>query len=157
MQNFSAPVSDRYLDDYQSGAVFEFGPVPVEERDVIAFAKKYDPQPIHTDSLAAAAGPFNGLIASGWHTIGLIMALFVKHYLSPASSMASPGVDEVRWIKPVRPGDQLRLRVTVIETRRSRTKPDRGVLFSYVEGLNQRDEVVVTLKSMNMTAVRPLI
>lgn len=155
MAHFSRPVSDRYLDDYQPGAVFEFGPVPVDEREVIAFAERFDPQSIHIDPVAADAGPFKGIIASGWHTIALLMRLYVEYYLSANASLASPGVDEVRWLKPVRPGDTLRLRVTVMETRRSKTKPDRGVLFSLLEGFNQNDELVVSFKGMNMLAVRP--
>jgi acyl dehydratase len=154
---FPRPPSDRYFEDYRDGHVYEFGPIEVEEAEVIAFAKRFDPQSIHTDPQAAANGPFNGLIASGWHTIGLLMRLFVEHYLTAVASLASPGVDEVRWIKPVRPGDRLRLRVGVSEARRSRSKPDRGILHSFVEGINQRDEVVVTFKAMNLIGVRPAV
>ena len=152
---FATPPGDRYFNDYLEGAVFEFGPIEVQETEVISFARRFDPQSIHTDPQAAARGPFNGLIASGWHTIGLLMRLFVDHYLTAIASLASPGVDELRWIKPVRPGDQLRLRVTVGETRLSRSKPDRGIVHSFVEGINQRDEVVVTFKAMNLIGVRP--
>ena len=152
---FATPPDDRYFDDYRQGAVFQYGPIAVEEDEVIAFAERFDPQSIHIDPQAAARGPFNGLIASGWHTIGLLMRLFVQHYLTAVASLASPGVDELRWIKPVRPGDQLRLRVTVTEARLSRSKPDRGIVHSFVEGINQRDEVVVTFKAMNLVGVRP--
>jgi len=152
---FAAPPDDRYFDDYRQGDVFLFGPIAVEEGEVIAFAQRFDPQSIHTDPQAAASGPFSGLIASGWHTIGLLMRLFVQHYLTAVASLASPGVDELRWVKPVRPGDQLRLRVTVSEARLSRSKPDRGIVHSFVEGINQRDEVVVTFKAMNLVGVRP--
>ena len=152
---FPTPPADRYFDDYRQGAVFQYGPIAVEEDEVIAFAERFDPQSIHTDPQAAAHGPFNGLIASGWHTIGLLMRLFVQHYLTSVASLASPGVDELRWIKPVRPGDQLRLRVTVTEARLSRSKPDRGIVHSFIEGINQRDEVVVTFKAMNLVGVRP--
>jgi len=153
---FPTPPDDRYFDDYRQGAVFEFGPIAVEEAEVIAFARRFDPQSIHTDPQAAARGPFGGLIASGWHTIGLLMRLFVEHYLTAVASLASPGVDEVRWIKPVRPGDRLRLRVTVSETRLSRSKPDRGIVHSFVEGINQRDEAAVSFKAMNLVGVRPV-
>jgi acyl dehydratase len=152
---FHHPPTDRYFDDYRNGSVYEFGPIAVEEDEVIAYAKRFDPQSIHIDPQAAARGPFNGLIASGWHTIGLLMRLFVEHYLTAVASLASPGVDEVRWIKPVRPGDRLRLRVAVTEARLSRSKPDRGIVHSFVEGINQRDEVVVTFKAMNFIALRP--
>jgi acyl dehydratase len=151
---FATPPDDRYFEDYVPGAVFEFGPIEVEEQELIAFAQRFDPQFIHTDPEAAARGPFNGLIASGWHTVGLLMRLYVQHYLTAVASLASPGVDEVRWTRPVRPGDRLTLRVTVTETRRSRTKPDRGLVHSYLEGINQDGEVVATLKAMNLVGLR---
>ena len=155
MSQFRTPPDDRYFEDYETGAVFEFGPIEVEEAEVIAYAQRFDPQSIHTDPQAAARGPFNGLIASGWHTIGLLMRLFVEHYLTAVASLASPGVDEVRWTKPVRPGDRLRLRVTVSQTRLSRSKPDRGLVHSFIEGINQDGEVVATFKAMNLVGVRP--
>ncbi|MGE0797444.1 MAG: MaoC family dehydratase [Lautropia sp.] len=151
---FATPPGDRYFEDYVPGAVFEYGPIAVEEDEVIAFAKRFDPQPMHTDPEAAARGPFHGLIASGWHSIGLLMRLFVEHYISAVASLASPGVDEVRWIKPVRPGDRLRLRVSVTDSRLSRSKPDRGIVHSSVEGINQAGEVVVRFKAMNLIGVR---
>ncbi|MEJ0023842.1 MAG: MaoC family dehydratase [Alphaproteobacteria bacterium] len=155
MVQFSKPVSDRYFEDYEPG-VYEFdASVTVDEGEVIAFAKKYDPQPFHIDPVAAASGPFKGVIASGWHTAGMVMALLAEHYLSPVSAMASPGVDELRWPRPVRPGDTLRLRVSITDKRISRSKPDRGLVFSQVEGLNQHGDVVISFKAMNMTAVRP--
>lgn len=152
--DFPSPPDERYFEDYVKGAAYEYGPIAVEEDEVIAFAKRFDPQSIHTDPEAAAHGPFNGLIASGWHTIGLLMRIFVAHYLSAVASLASPGVDEVRWIKPVRPGDRLRLRVSVVDARLSRSKPDRGIVHSFVEGINQADEVVVSFKAMNLLGVR---
>jgi acyl dehydratase len=100
----SAP--ERYFEDYPVGAVFTGGPLAVSEADILDFARRYDPQPMHVDKAAAEAGPFGGLIASGWHTGALMMQLFVAHFLSPASSLASPGLDELRWLKPVRPGDR---------------------------------------------------
>jgi acyl dehydratase len=156
MDRFATLPEDRYFEDYVEGAVFEFGPIAVEETELIAFAKRFDPQSIHTDPEAAARGPFNGLIASGWHTIGLLMRLFVEHYLTAVASLASPGVDELRWTKPVRPGDRLKLRVTVSETRRSRSKPDRGLVHSFCEGINQHGEVVTTFKAMNLIGLRPV-
>lgn len=151
---FSTPIDQRYFEDYAAGAVFEFGPIAVDETEVIAFAQRFDPQWIHTDPQAAAQGPFHGIIASGWHSVGLLMRLFVQHYLSSVASLASPGVDEVRWTKPVRPGDQLTLRVTTVQTRRSNSKPDRGLVHSVLEGINQHGEVVVSLKAMNMLKTR---
>jgi acyl dehydratase len=155
MSQFPTPPGDRYFEDYVTGSVFEFGPIAVEESEVIGYAKRFDPQSIHTDPQAAARGPFKGLIASGWHTVGLLMRLYVEHYLTAVASLASPGVDEVRWTKPVRPGDRLRLRVTVSDTRLSRSKPDRGLVHSFVEGINQHGEVVASFKAMNLVGVRP--
>lgn len=151
---FTTTIQERYFEDYVTGAVHEFGPIRVEEAEIIAFAKRFDPQPFHTDPAAAKESVFEGLIASGWHTASLMMRLFVDHYLSRIASLSSPGVDELRWLKPVRPGDELSMRVTVSETTRSRTKPDRGIVRSYIEVLNQRREVVMTMKAMNLLRCR---
>lgn len=153
MPAFAPPV--RYFEDYPVGAVFSVGEIAVEEAEVIAFATRFDPQPMHTDPAAAANGPFGGLIASGWHTAGLMMRLFATHFLSPMSSIASPGIDELRWIRPVRPGDVLSLRVTVLEANRSRSRPDRGMVRCLVEVVNQSDETVMSLKPMNLVRCRP--
>ena len=151
---FSTPVEDRYFEDYVAGSVHEFGRIAVDEREVIEFASRYDPQPFHTDPEAATRSPFGGLIASGWHTAGLMMRLVVEHYLSRVASLASPGVDELRWTQPVRPGDTLSVRATVLEARRSRSKPDRGIVHTRFEVLNQRGEVVMSVKAMNMLRAR---
>src|SRR6476659_9760742 len=148
------PPATRYFEDYRVGMVEEFGEVAVTADEIVAFASRYDPQAMHVDPVAAAQGPFGGLIASGWHTIGLMMRLFVDHYLSSVASLASPGVDELRWLKPVRPGDTLRIRVTVTEARRSRSKPDRGVVRTLIEVLNQRGETVSTMNAMNLLRTR---
>jgi acyl dehydratase len=110
---------------------------------------------MHTDPAAAKAGQFGGLIASGWHTAALMMRLVVAEFLSPETGLASPGIDELRWLLPVRPGDRLSLRATVLEARPSRSKPDQGVLRSLVEMLNQRGEVVMTLKPISLIRRRP--
>lgn len=145
--------ADRYFEDYTVGAVFEFGSVTVTAEQIIAFARQYDPQDMHIDPVAAAAGPTDGLIASGWHTVGLQMRLFADHYLSK-NGLASPGIDELRWPHPVRPGDTLRVRVTVTDARRSRSKPDRGLVHAFVEVLNQNGETVLTMKPINMVRCR---
>jgi acyl dehydratase len=145
---------DRYFEDYVVGAVLELGSVSVSADEVVRFARQFDPQPMHTDPEAAAAGPFGGLIASGWHTVGLMMRLIVEHYLSPASSLASPGVDELRWLRPVRPDDILSVRLTVLEATRSRSKPDRGVVRALVEVRNQDGETVMSLKPINLVRCR---
>lgn len=151
---FATPIDDRYLEDYVTGAVHEFGYMMVEEAEVIAFAERFDPQPFHRDSQAAKGSIYRGLIASGWHTASLMMRLFVDYYLSRVASLGSPGVDELRWLKPVFPGDELFMRVTVLETTRSRSKPDRGIVRSFIEVLNQRDEVVMTMKALNFLLCR---
>jgi len=144
----------RYFEDYAVGAIFECGKVVADEAEIIAFASRYDPQPFHIDSVLAAHGPYGGLIASGWHTIALTMRRLVEQYLSEASSLGSPGIDEVRWLKPVRPGDELRVRVVVLDARPSRSKPDRGLIRASIEVGNQRGELVLTMVAMNLTLLR---
>ncbi len=151
---FDVPVENRYFEDYEPGTVHEFGAISVEEADIIEFARRFDPQIFHTAPQAARHTIYGGLIASGWHTAGLMMRLFVDHYLSAVASLGSPGVDELRWTKPVRPGDTLSLRVTVMETKRSRSNPDRGVLFSFIEVLNQKHDVVMSMKAVNLLLCR---
>ena len=151
---FPTPVENRYFEDYVAGNVHELGSIAVDEAEVIAFGTRYDPQPFHTDAQAAKASMFGGLIASGWQTAGLMMRLVVQHYLSHVASLGSPGVDEVRWPQPVRPGDTLSVRATVLNTRRSQSKPDRGIVETRFEVLNQRDEVVMSVKAINMLKAR---
>jgi acyl dehydratase len=150
------PTEDRYFEDYPEGAVYEFGNIAVDAAEIIAFARRYDPQSMHVDPAAAAEGPFGGLIASGWHTAALMMRLFAEHFLSQVASLASPGIDELRWLRPVRPGDVLRIRVHVLEARPSRAQPDRGVLRTFVEVLNQEGTAVMTLKPVNLLRRRPV-
>ena len=151
---FSEPVQRRYFEDYVVGTIHEFGRITVEEDEIIAFGRRFDPQVFHTDPEAAKSTIYTGLIASGWHTAALMMRLFVDNYLSHVASLGSPGVDELRWILPVRPNDTLTLRVTVAETRRSTSKPDRGVLFSFIEVLNQQKKVVMSMKAVNLLLCR---
>jgi acyl dehydratase len=150
-----APEAQLYLEDFVPGSVHEFGPAMVDEAEIIEFARRYDPQPIHTDPEWARTGPFGGLIASGWHTAAIAMRLLVDQYLPTAASLASPGIDELRWLRPVRPGDELRVRVTVIETRPSRSKPDRGLLRSRIEVLEPDGSAVMTMIGMNIVRRRP--
>ena len=152
---FSLSITDRYFEDYLEGDVHRFGPIAVETDEVVSFAKRFDPQTMHTDPEAAKHTPFGGLIASGWHTAALMMRLYVEHYLTHVASLASPGVDELRWLKPVRPGDMLSVRVTVLKAVPSKSKPDRGAVTSFVEVINQAGEVAMTLKVVNFIAKRP--
>ena len=153
-QNSMVPIDQRYFEDYQPRSVHEYGTITVDEAEIIAFARKFDPQEFHVDPEAAARGPFGGLIASGWHTASLMMRLFADHYLSKVASLGSPGVDELRWIQPVRPGDALSIRVTVVDAKRSRSKPDRGIVQSSIQVLNQRGEIVATMKAINLLRCR---
>ena len=150
-----ASEAHRYFEDYVPGSVHEFGSAVVEEAEIVEFARRYDPQPIHTDPQWAHSGPFGGLIASGWHTAAIAMRLLVDQYLSPAASLASPGIDELRWLRPVRPGDELRVRVTVIEARPSRSKPDRGLIRSRIEVLEAGGSAVMTMIGLNLVRRRP--
>ena len=152
---FSHPITDRYFEDYVEGDVHQFGLITVEPDEVIAFATRFDPQTMHTDPEAARHTPFGGLIASGWHTAGLMMRLYVEHYLTHVASLASPGLDELRWLKPVRAGDTLSVRVTVLKTAPSKSKPDRGAVTSFVEVINQAGEIVMTMKPVNIIGKRP--
>jgi len=148
-------MEDRWFEDYLPGTTTELGSIRVDEAEVVDFAQRYDPQPFHVDRAAAAAGPFGGLIASGWHTCALMMRLLVEQYLSPVSSLGSPGVDELRWLRPVRPGDELVLRTTVEEARRSTSKPDRGIVRTRVELVGQEGRAVLRMLATNLVRARP--
>jgi acyl dehydratase len=145
---------DQCFEDFVPGSVRTFGTVLVKEEEIIEFARRYDPQVFHTDPVAARKTPYGGLVASGWHTAAMAMRLIVEHHLSQVASAGSPGVDEVRWLKPVRPGDELSVRVTVLEARRSESKPDRGVVRSLVEVLNQDRAVVMSFKGVSILLCR---
>ena len=152
---FNIPSHDRYFEDYIEGDIHRFGTITVEADEVIAFAKRFDPQVIHTNPEAAKQTPFGGLTASNWHTASLMMRLYAEHYLPKVASLGSPGIDELRWLKPVRPGDILSVRVTVLKATPSKSKPDRGVVTSSIEVFDQADELVMTLKCVNIIARRP--
>lgn len=156
MSNASFIISceDRYFEDYVPGQIHEFGSITIEAAEMIEFAKRFDPQPFHIDPEAAKHSAFGGLIASGWHTASLAMRLLVDHYVSRVASLGSPGVDELRWRKPVRPGDTLSVRVTIVESKLSRSKPNQGTVRSYVELLNQHREVVMTWKGIGLVRCR---
>jgi acyl dehydratase len=144
-----------YFEDFEVGKTIEVGSHTVTEEEIIDFATKFDPQPFHVDKQAAARSIYGGIIGSGWHTCSMMMRLMVDGFLNEAASMGSPGVDEVRWIKPVRGGDTLTVTTTALETRPSGSKPDRGVVVTVWEAKNQRGEVVATIKGMGMFGRRP--
>lgn len=150
----AVPFTQRFFEDYPVGETASFGEYTITEEEVLTFAGRYDPQPFHLDAAAARDSIYGGLIASGWMTASVAMRMMVDHYISPLASMGSPGIDELRWIKPVRPGDRLRMRVTVMDARRSQSRPDRGMVQFLQEVQNQNDETVMTLKGWGMYRVR---
>ncbi len=149
------PLDQRWFEDYVVGTIVDVGEVEFTEADIIAYALRFDPQYIHIDPVRAKDGPFGGLIASGFHTLAGSMRLFVDKYLSSVAAIASPGIDAMRFHLPVRPGDRLRLRIEVMESRRSASKPDRGIMRNHVDVLNQNHEVVLSHEPMNMLFCRP--
>ncbi len=148
-------MSEKWFEDYVVGRTTEHGSIRVDEDELVDFGRRFDPQPFHIDPDAAAIGPYGGLIASGWHTCALMMRLLAQEYLSPVSSLGSPGIDELRWLRPVRPGDELSLRTTVEEARLSRSKPDRGLLRTRVELIDSDGDIVLRLLAMNLVSARP--
>lgn len=136
---------NRYFDDFSPGDRFVSKGVTFTEADIIAFALRYDPQPFHIDLEAAARSPYGGLIASGFHTLAQGFRMMLQEGLFAECSMGSPGMDELRWLAPVRPGDTLHMEGEVVEARPSSSKPDRGILTVSYRALNQRGETVMTL------------
>lgn len=145
----------RYLDDFTPGEVLDLGSVTLDQAAILEFAARYDPQPFHVDPERAAGSIYGGLIASGWHTCALWMRLAVDGLLADAASMGSPGLDTLRWLLPVRPGDTLRARYTVLEVTPSRSRPDRGVVRFRGEMLNQEDAVALSLEGVGFFGRRP--
>lgn len=147
----------RYLEDLVVGARDSFGAYQVTREEVLEFATKYDPQAFHLDDVAAAATYFGRLSASGWHTCSMVMRMFVDNMgRTNIAGLGSPGVDEIRWIKPVYPGDTLRVETECLEVRPSRSKPDIGSHHSRATIFNQHDEVVMTMVSIGIVKRRPV-
>ena len=145
-----------WYDDCEVGHVFELGEVTMIKEEIIEFARKYDPQPFHVDEEAAAASMYGGIIASGWHTVSVCMRLIVDNMMGPDSGgIGSPGLSEVSWPKPVRPGDTLRLRAEIIEKIPSRSKPDRGFWRVRFTPLNQDYKEVVVMVPLQYFLKRP--
>ena len=145
----------RYWEDFEIGEVVELGPVTVTEEEIVEFGRRFDPQPFHVDPAAARDSPFGGLIASGWHTAAIYMGMFVRGVLEGTASLGSPGVEELRWLAPVRPGDRLRGRTTITDVQPSSTTPGRGTIFGEHEVLNQDGVVVMRFRSRGFIARRP--
>lgn len=148
-------MSARWFEDYQVGDISQIGPVSLNEREIVEFALRYDPQPFHIDAEAAAGSPFGGLIASGWQSCALMASVLATEYLSPASSIGSPGIDELRWRLPVRPGQVFMVRTTVEDTRVSNSKPDRGLVRTLMELVDESGQVACSLRALNLILTRP--
>lgn len=146
---------DMYFEDFKPGDRFLSPGVRITESMIIDFALAYDPQPFHLDPGTAAVSHFGGLIASGFQTLALGFRVFLQLGLFSACGMGSPGLDELRWLRPVRPGDTIRSEVEIIEARPSRSKPDRGMLVTAFRVRNQRDEEVLSMRTMQLTRRRP--
>jgi len=144
------PLKERWFDDFRVGERFEFGDYLVTADEIVEFAQRYDPQPFHLDGEAASRSHFGGLIASGWMSCAVLMRLVCDHFIPPASAMGSPGIDELRWLQPVRPGDRLRAAVEVMAVKASQSKPDRGVITAQQALINQHGERALTLIGRGM-------
>jgi acyl dehydratase len=145
----------RYFEDFAVGTVFDAGSVTVSAAEIVEFGTRYDPQPFHIDAEAAQASIYGGLIASGWHTAALMMRLFVDSIAADTAALGSPGVDELRWLLPVRPGDTLSVRMTVVEARVSQSKPDRGLVRGRFEVTNQDGALAMSLLALMFVLRRP--
>jgi len=145
----------RYFEDFAEGQTLELGTISLTEQEIIEFASKYDPQPMHVDPEAARKSIYGGLIASGWHTVARYMRLVVDNVLNGTDSLGSPGVDQLRWLKPVRPGDTLTARFHILEARASNSRPDRGIVRSRGELVNQTGDVVMTCEAVNFFGRQP--
>ncbi|MBW8897675.1 MAG: MaoC family dehydratase [Massilia sp.] len=144
-----------YFEDFAPGQDIDLGTRTVTEEEIVAFAREYDPQPFHVDRAAAAHSIYGGVIASGWHTCGMMMRMVVEGLLNRSASMGSPGLDGVRWLAPVRAGDTLNVRYRTVQVKPSASKPDRGVVWSKWVAINQRGETVCTVEGMGMFGRRP--
>jgi acyl dehydratase len=148
-------MTERYFEDFAAGDTLALGSHTVTAAEIVAFAQQWDPQPFHVDEEAAQQSVFGGLIASGWHTAALWMRLYVDSLLGAASSQGSPGVEELRWLAPVRPGDTLTGRLEVLETTPSSRRPDRGTVRIRAEMVNGDGVVVLTMTSRGHFGRRP--
>ena len=145
----------RYLEDFRLGEILTWGTFTVTEEDIIRFGNEFDPIPIHTDAVAAKKSQFGTLIASGWHVAAVMQRMQYECYIKHSSVIASPGVDGMEFLAPVRPGDQLSLRVEITEVRRSKSKPDRGILRGLISVTNQDGIKVMTKQSKALFKSRP--
>ena len=145
-----------YWEDFPVGSTREFGGITLSQDDIVRFAREFDPQPFHVDEAAATASFFGGIIASGWHTCALAMRMMCDAYLLETASLGSPGVDSIKWLKPVRPGDTLRIRSSVLDARPLESKPHIGLVYSQWRMYNQADECVMEMLGHGMLRRRPV-
>lgn len=148
------PTIEYYFENAAPGVIIELGSRAVTEAEILAFARDFDPQPFHIDAEAAAQSIFGGIIASGWHTCALTMRLMVDGFLSRAASLGSPGVEQIRWLRPVRPGDTISARLVVLDVRPSQSRPDRGAVRMRTEVTNQAGDLVMTMESTGLVGRR---
>jgi acyl dehydratase len=141
-------------EDLEVGSSIEVGRYTFEADDIKAFAERYDPQPFHLDEAAGKASPFGGLVASGWHTCSVFMGMLVRNVLQGSTGMGSPGIDEIRWIKPVRAGDTITMLQKILDKRVSSSKPDRGIVTTEWVGVNAGGETVITVRSKVIFGLR---
>jgi acyl dehydratase len=146
-------MSERYLEDFAVGQTFGSGRLRIDKERVLAFAAEFDPQPFHLDEAAARRSIFGGLAASGWHTAAVTMRLMIETELKPAGGYVGAGLDECRWPRPVRPGDELRVECEVIEVRPSKSRPEQGLIKLRTTTLNQDDEPVL-VHVVNLVVLR---
>ena len=144
------PPVRQYWEDLPVGRVLALGGVTVEREEVLAFARQYDPQPFHLDDEAAARSMFGRLSASGWHTCAMAMGLMVRGFLHESSSLGSPGLEKIQWLRPVYPGDTLTLRQTITEARPMASRPEVGLIRSLWEMFNQDGEQVLRMDGWGM-------
>jgi acyl dehydratase len=147
-------MSKLFWEDFTKGSVAEYGPRLVTRDEIVAFATEFDPQPIHLDEEAARASMLGGLAASGWHMCAIAMRMMADGFLLNSASMGAPGVDEVRWLKPLRPGDSVTLRTVVLDARVSRSRPEMGLVSFLFELVNQHGSVIMSMRSSLMQGRR---
>jgi len=148
-------MNERYLEDYAVGQTFGSGRLRVDAAAIREFAAAYDPQPFHLDEIAARDTLFKGLAASGWHTAALTMRLLVEGEIKPAGGLIGAGLDEMRWPLPVRPGDELHLLSEIVEVRRSKSRPDQGIVKVRTTTYNQHDQPVQVFVASLLVPARP--
>ncbi|MEI5999362.1 MaoC family dehydratase [Paraburkholderia bengalensis] len=141
-------------EDMEVGRTYEVGTHTFTRDEIVRFAEQFDPQPFHVSDAGAAASPYGTLIASGWHTCSVMMGMLVRNVLAGSTSMGSPGIDDLRWLKPVRVGDTIRMTNSILDKRVSSSKPDRGIVSTEWQGFNQNGDLVITVRSKAIFGLR---